>query len=140
MFFFTTVSQLHLVKESFERSRSLRLSLALFWCFYCGLWTSKYRLEKFQLTNLYYVRDTILHIAWKLSKYAGFSGPYFPVFSLNTGKYGPEKSPSLDTFHAMSVPILTHFWSMFPFYAPWKRQKTKGFLLFFRGMKWELCP
>ena len=27
--------------------------------------------------------------------------PYFPVFSLNTGKYGPEKIPYLDTFHAM---------------------------------------
>ena len=24
-----------------------------------------------------------------------------PVFSLNTGKYGPEKTPYLDTFHAM---------------------------------------
>ena len=24
----------------------------------------------------------------------------FPVFGLNTGKYGPEKTPYLDTFHA----------------------------------------
>ena len=24
-----------------------------------------------------------------------FSGPYFPVFSPNTGKYGPEKTPYL---------------------------------------------
>ena len=39
-----------------------------------------------------------------------FSGPYFPVFGLNTetygvspntGKYGPEKTPYLGTFHAM---------------------------------------
>ena len=29
-----------------------------------------------------------------------FSGPYFPVFTPNTGKYGPEKTPYLDTFHA----------------------------------------
>ena len=42
------------------------------------------------------------------------SGPYFPkfrlntetygvspVFSPNTGKYGPEKTPYLDTFHAV---------------------------------------
>ena len=29
--------------------------------------------------------------AWKVSKYRVFSGPYFPVFSPNTGKYGPEK-------------------------------------------------
>ena len=29
--------------------------------------------------------------AWKLSKIQSFSGPYFPVFGLNIGKYGPEK-------------------------------------------------
>ena len=27
-----------------------------------------------------------------------FCGPYFPVFSSNTGKYGPEKTSYLDTF------------------------------------------
>ena len=31
-----------------------------------------------------------------------FSGPYFYVFGPNTGKYGPEKTPYLDTFHAAS--------------------------------------
>ena len=35
-----------------------------------------------------------------MSKYGVFSGPYFPLFSPNTGKYGPEKTPYLDTFHA----------------------------------------
>ena len=40
-------------------------------------------------------------IAWKVSKYGVISGPYFPVFGLNTGKYGPEISPYLDTFHAL---------------------------------------
>ena len=30
----------------------------------------------------------------KVSKYVVFSGPYFPVF-------GPEKTPFLDTFHAV---------------------------------------
>ena len=49
--------------------------------------------------------------AWKVSKIGVFSGPYFPVFgpnteiyfvfSPNTGKYGPEKPPYLDTFHAV---------------------------------------
>ena len=29
------------------------------------------------------------------------SGPYFPVFGLNTGKHGPEITPYLDTFHAV---------------------------------------
>ena len=32
-----------------------------------------------------------------------FSGQYFPVFKLNTGKCGPEKTPYLDTFHAVMV-------------------------------------
>ena len=28
---------------------------------------------------------------------------YFPVFGLNTGRYGPEITPYLDTFYAASV-------------------------------------
>ena len=40
-----------------------------------------------------------LSTAWKVSKYGVISGPYFPVFGLNTGKYGPEITPCLDTFH-----------------------------------------
>ena len=36
-----------------------------------------------------------------MSKYAVISGPYFPVFGLNTGKYGPEITTYLDTFHAV---------------------------------------
>ena len=39
--------------------------------------------------------------ARKVCKYGVFSGPYFPVFGLNTRKYRPEKSPYLDTFHAV---------------------------------------
>ena len=41
------------------------------------------------------------YIARKVSKYGVFSGPYFPAFSPNTGKYGPEKTSYLDTFHAV---------------------------------------
>ena len=46
-----------------------------------------------------------------MPKYGVFSGPYFSPFELNTerygvfspnaGKYGPEKIPYLDTFHAV---------------------------------------
>ena len=39
--------------------------------------------------------------AQKVSKYEVFSSPYFPVFGLNTGKYGLEKNPYLDTFHTV---------------------------------------
>ena len=50
-----------------------------------------------------------------MSKYAVISGPYFPVFRLNfsciifpvfnpnTGKYGPEITSYLDTFHAVEI-------------------------------------
>ena len=39
--------------------------------------------------------------ALKVPKYKVLSGPYFPVFELDTGKYGPEKTPYLDTFQAV---------------------------------------
>ena len=38
-----------------------------------------------------------------MSKGRVFSGPYFPAFWLNTGKYGPEKTPYFDTFHAVNA-------------------------------------
>ena len=43
------------------------------------------------------------HIAWKVSKYGVISGPFSPVFVLNTGKYRPEITPYLDTFHAVTA-------------------------------------
>ena len=39
--------------------------------------------------------------ARKVSKFGVFSVSYFPVFEVNTGKYGPEKTPYLDTFLAV---------------------------------------
>ena len=39
--------------------------------------------------------------AWKVSKCGVSSGPHFPLFGLNTEKYGPEKTTYLDTFHAV---------------------------------------
>ena len=36
-----------------------------------------------------------------MSKYGVIFDPYFPVFGLNAGKYGPEITPYLDTFHAV---------------------------------------
>ena len=46
--------------------------------------------------------------ARKVPKYRAFSGPYFSVFGLNTGKYGPEKTPYLDTLHA----VIIHFYGI----------------------------
>ena len=42
-----------------------------------------------------------IHNAWKVAKYGAFSGLYFPAYSPNTIKDGPEKTPYLDTFHAV---------------------------------------
>ena len=42
---------------------------------------------------------------WKVSIYGVFSGPYFPIFRPNMGKYGPEETPNLDTFHVVSYKI-----------------------------------
>ena len=47
--------------------------------------------------------------ARKVSKYVVFSGPYFPVFSPNTGKYGLEKTPYLGTFQTV-VSWIRSFW------------------------------
>ena len=47
------------------------------------------------------------------------SGPYFPVFSPNTGKYGPETIPYLDTFHATGL-----------FLDPLKTSKNLFFFVF----------
>ena len=51
-----------------------------------------------------------------MSRYGVFSGPYFPIFGLNTdiygvnlkfgrntGKYGPEKTPYLDIFYTVKI-------------------------------------
>ena len=55
--------------------------------------------------------------AWKVPKIGVSSGSYFPVFSPNTGKYGPEKTPYLDTFHAVDYPI---FYTIGLFLYPFK--------------------
>ena len=41
--------------------------------------------------------------AWKVSKYGVISGLYFPVFRLNTGIYGPEIIPYLDSLYGVSL-------------------------------------
>ena len=51
---------------------------------------------------------TELCTAWKLSKYGVISGPYLPVFGLNTGKYRPEITLHLDTFHVVWDYTINH--------------------------------
>ena len=41
---------------------------------------------------------------------------YVSVFSSNAGKYGPEKTPYLDTFHAVPVYLVDEL--VLVFYSP----------------------
>ena len=58
-----------------------------------------------------------------MPKYGVISGPYLPVFSLNTGKYGPEITPYLDTFHAVSAKPISSHWS---YSIPLNTSKNRG--------------
>ena len=59
--------------------------------------------EKFHLTvqTKKIVKQT--NTAWKVSNYVVFSGPYFPVFSPNTGKFEPGKPLHLGTFQVVKT-------------------------------------
>ena len=46
--------------------------------------------------------EIIVNTAWKVSKYRVSSGTYFPVF-------GPEKTPYLDSFHAVKYFPILHY-------------------------------
>ena len=58
------------------------------------MWTGR---SIYKLTEMIYI-----HTAQKGSECRVFLGKCFPVFSLNTGKYGPEKTPYLDSLYAVS--------------------------------------
>ena len=72
-----------------------------------SLWqTLQLTLSTGTTTNFYVTISTLQLLfcpstGWKVSKYGVFSGPYFSFFSPNTGIYGPEKTPHLDTFYAV---------------------------------------
>ena len=66
----------------------------------------------FLVSNEVYIKSPT---AWKVFKYGVFfSGPYFSVLELNTGKYGPKKTPYLDTFQAVTNRIIIRFTSLIP--------------------------
>ena len=50
--------------------------------------------------------NSMSHTTWKVSRYRFIPGPYFPVFSPNTGKYGPKTTPYFDIFHTVSKKLL----------------------------------
>ena len=56
---------------------------------------------RFMFLNHVVFTPALQNLCVKSVQIRSFSGPYFPVFSPNTGKRGPEKTPSLDTFYAV---------------------------------------
>ena len=67
----------------------------------------------------------------KVSKYGIFSGPHFHVFSPNTGKYGPKKTPYLDTFHAaFGVGNGSYLQTLYVYLAAYKLNETRKLLTF----------
>ena len=56
--------------------------------------------EKLAISCILIEKAVEVYTVWKVCKYGVISGPYFPVFNPNTGKYGPEITAYLDTFHA----------------------------------------
>ena len=60
-------------------------------------------IENGQYINFFY-DNVLFNPLREVSKYGVFSGQDFPVFSLDTGKYGPEKTPYLNTFHTV-IPL-----------------------------------
>ena len=62
---------------------------------------NNWKLRKFKHPYGNFLRD--VDNAWKVSICGVFSGPHFPVFGLNTGKYGTAKTLYLNTFHEVRV-------------------------------------
>ena len=53
------------------------------------------------LENQQRLRWISFAVTLKSVQIRSFFGPYFPVFTPNSGKCGPEKTPYLDTFHVV---------------------------------------
>ena len=112
---------------------------SIFWSVFSRIWTEygeirsgKIRTRKYSvfvhfshsvsLSKTFRISQGVLNFytAWKVFKYGVFSGLYFPAFGLNTeryevGKYGPENTPYLDTFHTVLIcrrlsEFLKEFW------------------------------
>ena len=80
---------------------NLKTMLLSYSIFLILLWEQRKKLSNFHESLHFYF--TKLGTAGKVSKYEFVFGPCFLVFGLNTRKYGPEKTPYLDTFHAVWI-------------------------------------
>ena len=91
----------------FKRKRSNTIDFLIYFNYHWGLELKWCRAANILKTASF---DDYMRHYVKSVQIRGFYGPYFPVFGLNTGifspntgKYGPEKTLYLDTFHAARV-------------------------------------
>ena len=70
----------------------MKMPKCIFFIFYLNM----YFIEHFYLIQKADKKIQAIHCGKTIRV---FSGPYFPVFGLNKGKYGPNKTAHLDTFH-----------------------------------------
>ena len=73
-----------------------------------------------------------------MSKYGVISGPYFAVFNPNTGKYGPEVTPYLDTFHAVTDSVKLNAKFDISYRCVMKYMMILSFITFFSFARKEL--
>ena len=83
---------------------------------------------------------------WKISEisgwYGGFISKLWIIFCWFIWLYFYLLcwAISFESLKIWNTTVLTLFWPMLPFYTPWKHQKTFGFLVFSRDIKWEHWP
>ena len=110
---------------------------------FCSSWV----LKDFKTPTIHILIEDTMQWPFKISvtylTYFVPISPYISMFSCilwqtqqNTGKFWDKYVH----WHEMSQKSLTYFLPMFPFYTPWEHQKTKGFLVFSGGIKWEHWP
>ena len=90
------------------KNHSFTKHVRLFFSYILETLTGKNVFASFDSSGVFLTEDLSSYendTAWKVSKQGVFSGPYFHVFSPNTGKYGPEITPHLDTFHAVELTL-----------------------------------
>ena len=108
---------------------------------------SSWFLKDFKTTTIHILIENTMQWPFQISvtylTYFVPISPYISMFSCilwqtqqNIGKFWDKYVH----WHEMSQKSLTYFLPMFPFYAPWEHRKTKGFLVFSGGIKWEHWP
>ena len=92
-----------LINISFKSIFSLRI-----------MWIKCFSSLPFRKTSL---RERVQIRSFFWSVFSCIQSGQISVFSLNTGKYGPEKTPYLDTFHAVSISVNTSYSNLIAFWA-----------------------